>query len=74
MKKIILCAIVLLNLVGCATVTPYEQGCRAGVTRWNENQIPNQKKVNEFCNDLDRLNKALEKAGRPIDGHGNLPK
>lgn len=66
MKKIILRMIALVGFAGCTTVSPYNKGCRAGVAGWN--QGVDQEKVDDFCSDLDRIQKALEKAGRSARG------
>lgn len=69
MKKIILCAIALMGLAGCSTISPYEEGCRDGVSGWNKGSVTNQKRLNEYCNDLDRAHTALQKA----KASGNRP-
>lgn len=68
--KYLLAFVVCMFMVGCASISEYNQGCRDGVgaVRVNgQSIVPNEKSKNKFCDALDeehRAEKKLERQGK----------
>ena len=54
--KVSILLIMVSVLVGCASVSPYNQGCRDGIQSYNT--LGDSKDLNKFCDDLESANKA----------------
>lgn len=57
MKIVLLIMFITISLVGCSTVSDYNQGCRDGVTGLGVKT----KNVNPYCDGLDQIRKDRQK-------------